>query len=50
MKTRSIYSGFLVHATIAILMDSLALWQRGGFPTVWVASPPPLPPGLFPGL
>lgn len=37
MRTRSIYSGFLVHATIALLMDGLALWQRGGIPTVWTA-------------
>ncbi len=43
MRTRSIYSGFLVHATIALLMDFLALWHRGGLPNVWVYSPPPPP-------
>jgi membrane protease YdiL (CAAX protease family) len=37
MRTRSIYSGFLVHATIALLMDGLALWQRDGLPRVWIA-------------
>ncbi len=33
MKTKSIYAGFLVHVTVAILMDALALSSRGGFPT-----------------
>lgn len=33
MKTRSIYAGFLVHATVAILMDLLALQRRGALPT-----------------
>ena len=33
MRTRSIYSGFLVHITVAFLMDLLALWKRGGLPT-----------------
>ena len=33
MRTKSIYSGFLVHVTVAILMDSLALASGGGFPT-----------------
>jgi membrane protease YdiL (CAAX protease family) len=33
MRTRSIYSGFLVHITVALLMDLLALWKRGGLPT-----------------
>lgn len=33
MRTRSIYSGFLVHITVAFLMDFLALWKRGGLPT-----------------
>ncbi len=37
MRTRSIYSGFLVHITVAILMDALALWHRGGLPTMWIA-------------
>lgn len=33
MRTRSIYSGFLVHITVALLMDLLALWRRGALPT-----------------
>jgi len=33
MKTRSIYAGFLVHATVAVLMDILALDRRHGLPT-----------------
>lgn len=44
MRTKSIYSGFLVHITIAILMDGLALWHRGGLPTVWVAADVGFPP------
>lgn len=32
MRTRSIYAGFLVHATIALLMDILALEHRGELP------------------
>jgi membrane protease YdiL (CAAX protease family) len=32
MKTRSIYSGFFVHVTVAILMDSLAIASGAGFP------------------
>ena len=32
MRTRSIYSGFLVHITVAFLMDFLALWKRGALP------------------
>lgn len=36
MRTRSIYSGFLVHITVAFLMDILALWRRGALPvTFW---------------
>jgi membrane protease YdiL (CAAX protease family) len=34
-RTRSIYAGFLVHITVAFLMDFLALWHRGALPTVW---------------
>jgi hypothetical protein len=34
MKTRSIYSGFLVHGTVAILMDILSLDARGGLPVL----------------
>jgi membrane protease YdiL (CAAX protease family) len=32
MHTRSIYAGFLVHVTVAFLMDFLALWKRGALP------------------
>lgn len=35
MRTRSIYSGFLVHVTVALSMDMLALSHRNGIPTVW---------------
>ncbi len=34
MRTKSIYSGFLVHVTVALLMDSLALWRKDGLPMV----------------
>src|SRR3954470_24655520 len=34
MRTRSIYAGFLVHATIAVTMDILALDHRHGLPTL----------------
>ncbi len=33
MRTRSIYAGFLVHGTVAILMDVLALSRRNGLPS-----------------
>jgi membrane protease YdiL (CAAX protease family) len=33
MRTRSIYAGFLVHITVAFLMDFLALWRRAALPT-----------------
>lgn len=33
MRTRSIYGGFLVHVTIALLMDLLALSNRNALPT-----------------
>jgi membrane protease YdiL (CAAX protease family) len=36
MKTRSIYAGFLVHITVALSMDLLALWNRNALPKVWV--------------
>lgn len=39
MKTRSIYAGFLVHITVALSMDLLALWNRHALPTVFF---PPL--------
>lgn len=32
MRTRSIYAGFLVHASVAVLMDFLALERRGQLP------------------
>ena len=32
MKTRSIWAGFLIHSTVAILMDLLALSQSGRLP------------------
>jgi membrane protease YdiL (CAAX protease family) len=34
MKTKSIYAGFLVHITVALLMDLLALYNRNALPTV----------------
>lgn len=39
MRTRSIYSGFLVHVTVALLMDLTALANRGALPKVFWASP-----------
>ncbi len=33
MRTRSIYAGFLVHGTVAILNDVLALYRRNALPT-----------------
>jgi len=35
MRTKSIYSGFLVHVTVALLMDLLALSHRNALPTVF---------------
>jgi membrane protease YdiL (CAAX protease family) len=35
MRTKSIYSGFLVHITVALSMDLLALWHRNALPHVW---------------
>lgn len=32
MRTRSIYSGFFVHSTVALLMDTLALLEGPGLP------------------
>src|SRR5687767_13563476 len=34
MRTHSIYAGFLVHATVAVLNDVLALYQRGALPVL----------------
>jgi membrane protease YdiL (CAAX protease family) len=38
MRTRSIYAGFLVHITVALLMDLIALLKRDALPTtLWAA-------------
>jgi membrane protease YdiL (CAAX protease family) len=37
MMTRSIYQGFMVHITVAALMDWLSLYHRHGLPKVLVA-------------
>jgi membrane protease YdiL (CAAX protease family) len=37
MRTKSIYQGFLVHITVAALMDWLSLWHRHALPTVFWA-------------
>jgi hypothetical protein len=34
MRTRSIYAGFLVHGTVAILMDVLSLYRQNGLPVL----------------
>jgi membrane protease YdiL (CAAX protease family) len=34
-KTKSIYAGFLVHVTVAALMDFLSLFNRHELPTQW---------------
>ena len=40
MRTKSIYSGFLVHITVALSMDFLALYHRHGIPTLtWPPGP-----------
>jgi len=33
-RTRSVWAGFLVHATVALLMDCLSLSRRGSLPTL----------------
>lgn len=38
MRTRSIYSGFLLHITVAFLMDFLSLYKRGVLPTTFWAA------------
>jgi hypothetical protein len=38
MKTKSIYAGFLVHSTVAVLMDVLALGSRNALPTLLTPS------------
>jgi membrane protease YdiL (CAAX protease family) len=35
LRSRSIYAGFLVHITVAFLMDFLALHSRNALPTTW---------------
>jgi len=35
MKTRSIWSGFLIHVSVAVSMDMAALLQTSGLPHVW---------------
>ncbi|MEO7035722.1 MAG: type II CAAX endopeptidase family protein [Polyangiaceae bacterium] len=35
MRTKSIYSGFLVHITVAFSMDFLSLWRRAALPKVF---------------
>lgn len=35
MRTRNIYSGFMVHVTVALLMDLLGILGSGGLPTRW---------------
>ncbi len=40
MRTKSVYSGFLVHVTVAILMDWLALAQKGALPLDFIAPDP----------
>ena len=38
MRTKSIYAGFLVHITVALMMDLLALSHRNALPhTFWPA-------------
>jgi membrane protease YdiL (CAAX protease family) len=34
MRTRSIYAGFLVHGTVAVLMDVLSLYRQNGLPVL----------------
>jgi hypothetical protein len=33
MYTRSIYAGFLVHATVAVMNDGVSLYRAGKLPT-----------------
>ncbi len=37
MKTRSIYGGFLLHVSVAVLMDVLSLYKRSVLPSVFWA-------------
>jgi len=36
LKTRSIWSGFLIHVSVAVSMDTAALIQTRGLPTTWL--------------
>jgi membrane protease YdiL (CAAX protease family) len=48
MKTKSIYQGFMVHITVAGLMDWLALRNRKATPLhLWPTPAPQTPEGLF---
>jgi hypothetical protein len=38
MKTRSIWAGFALHSTVAVLMDLLALHRRGALPRLLTAT------------
>jgi membrane protease YdiL (CAAX protease family) len=40
MKTRSIWSGFLIHVSVAVSMDVAALLQDVGLPKVWFPDVP----------
>ena len=35
LKTRSIWSGFLIHASVAFSMDLAAILQKGSLPSAW---------------
>jgi membrane protease YdiL (CAAX protease family) len=37
MRTKSIYSGFLVHVTVALSMDLLTLANHDALPRIWIA-------------
>lgn len=37
MKTKSIYQGFMVHVSVAALMDWISLWHRHALPTTFWA-------------
>lgn len=39
MKTRSIWSGFLIHVSVAVSMDMAALLATRGLPTEWLPLP-----------
>ena len=35
LRYRSIWAGVVVHVSVAVSMDVLSLWQKGGLPTSW---------------